>query len=116
MIEPGYYNVIYDELGNQRKNIVSWHGHLLVWGIREKQLAKHLAKIKSRYTPARKLHPGNAPSYFIQCATSTSINWRWPVVKDRSCCGESNMRRCGNIEIKMAGMIGAHNYCQKRLG
>ena len=32
MIEPGYYNVIYDELGNKRKNVVSWHGHFLVWG------------------------------------------------------------------------------------
>jgi hypothetical protein len=31
MIEPGYYNVIYDELGNQRKNVVSWHGHFLIW-------------------------------------------------------------------------------------
>jgi hypothetical protein len=51
MIEPGYYNVIYDELGNKRKNVVSWHGHLLVWGISEKQLGKHLARIKSRYTP-----------------------------------------------------------------
>jgi hypothetical protein len=51
MIEPGYYNVIYDEFGNQRKNVVSWHGHFLVWGISERQLAQHLAKIKSRYTP-----------------------------------------------------------------
>jgi hypothetical protein len=51
MIEPGYYNVIYDEFGNQRKNVVSWHGHFLIWGIGEKPLAKHLAKIKSRYTP-----------------------------------------------------------------
>ena len=51
MIEPGYYNVIYDELGKQRKNVVSWHGHFLVWGITEKQLANHLAKIKSRFTP-----------------------------------------------------------------
>jgi hypothetical protein len=51
MIEPGYYNAIYDEFGNQRKNVVSWHGHFIVWGITEKQLRKHLAKIKSRYTP-----------------------------------------------------------------
>jgi hypothetical protein len=42
MIEPGYYNVIYDEFGNQWKNVVSWHGHLLVWGVTEEQLAKHL--------------------------------------------------------------------------
>jgi hypothetical protein len=51
MIEPGYYNLIYDEFGNRRKNVVSWHVHLLVWGISEKQLGKHLARIKSRYTP-----------------------------------------------------------------
>jgi hypothetical protein len=51
MIEPGYYNVIYDELGNKRKNVVSWHGHFLVWGVTEKRLAKHLAKIKSWVTP-----------------------------------------------------------------
>ena len=51
MIEPGYYNIIYDEFGNQRKNVVSWHGHFLVWGITESQLNKHLAKIKFRFTP-----------------------------------------------------------------
>jgi hypothetical protein len=50
MIEPGYYNVIYDEL-RKRKNVVSWHGHFLVWGIAKKQLAKHLAKTKPRFTP-----------------------------------------------------------------
>jgi hypothetical protein len=51
MIEPGYYNVIYDELGNKRKNVVSWHGHFLVWGITEERLAKYLAKTKPRFTP-----------------------------------------------------------------
>jgi hypothetical protein len=51
MIEPGYYNVIYDEFGDQRKNIISWHGHFLVWGITEKQLAQHLTRIKPRFTP-----------------------------------------------------------------
>ena len=43
MIEPGYYNVIFDEFGNQRKNVVSWHGHFLVWGVTEKRLAKNWA-------------------------------------------------------------------------
>ena len=51
MIEPGYYNLIYDEFGNKRKNVISWHGHFLVWGITEKQLARHLAKTKPRYAP-----------------------------------------------------------------
>jgi hypothetical protein len=31
--------------------VVSWHGHFLVWGVTEKQLAKHLAKTKPRFTP-----------------------------------------------------------------
>jgi hypothetical protein len=43
MIEPGYYNVIYDELVNQRKNIVSWHGHFLVWGVSEEGFAEEAA-------------------------------------------------------------------------
>jgi hypothetical protein len=51
MIEPGYYNNIYGLSGNKQKNVVSWHGHLLVWGATEKQLAKRLAKIKSHFTP-----------------------------------------------------------------
>ena len=47
MIEPGYYNVIYDEIGKQRKNVVSWHGHFLVWGVSEKQLAETPGKDKT---------------------------------------------------------------------
>jgi hypothetical protein len=50
-LATGYYNVIYDEIGKQRKNAVSWHWHFLVWGVTEEQLARHLAKIKSRFTP-----------------------------------------------------------------
>ena len=51
MIEPGYYNVIYDDLGNKQKNVVSWHGHFLVWGVTEERLAKHLKAIKPNFTP-----------------------------------------------------------------
>jgi hypothetical protein len=40
MIEPGYYNVIYDELGDQQGKVVSWHGHFRVWGINEKTLKR----------------------------------------------------------------------------
>jgi hypothetical protein len=50
MIEPGYYNVIYDESGEKQKNVASWHGHFLVWGINKKDLMKHFAKAKSRFT------------------------------------------------------------------
>jgi hypothetical protein len=51
MIEPGYYNVIYDEAGTQRKNVVSWHGHFVVWGVTEKRLVTHLEAIKPNFTP-----------------------------------------------------------------
>ena len=51
MIEPGYYNVIYDKLGNKRKNVVSWHGHFLVWEITKKHFVKHLKAIKPNFTP-----------------------------------------------------------------
>jgi hypothetical protein len=51
MIEPGYYNVVYDEFENQQKNVVSWHGHFLVWGVSKEGLANHLAKITPRFTP-----------------------------------------------------------------
>ena len=51
MIEPGYYNVIYDEFGEKQKNVASWHGHFLVWGISKEQLEHHLARIRPRFTP-----------------------------------------------------------------
>ncbi len=51
MIEPGYYNVIYDDFGNQQKNVVSWHGHFLVWDIKQRDLVRHLARVKSRFRP-----------------------------------------------------------------
>jgi hypothetical protein len=40
MIEPGYYNVIYDEFGDQRKNVISWHGRVFVCGINKKKQAR----------------------------------------------------------------------------
>ena len=51
MVEPGYYNTIYDDPGDKAKNVVSWHGHFLVWGISRTQLDQHLNKIKPRFTP-----------------------------------------------------------------
>jgi hypothetical protein len=50
MIEPGYYNNIYQS-GEKQKNLVSWHGHFLVWGVTEKDLNRHLNKIKPRFIP-----------------------------------------------------------------
>ena len=51
MIEPGYYTNIYTDAGEKRKNVVSWHGHFLVWDISRKQLNRHLERIKPRFTP-----------------------------------------------------------------
>jgi hypothetical protein len=51
MIEPGYYNNIYNRTGEKQKDTVSWHGHFLVWGVTEKDLNRHLNKIKPRFTP-----------------------------------------------------------------
>lgn len=50
MIEAGYYNNIYQS-GKNRNNVVSWHGHFLVWGVSRKQLNRHLNKIKPRFKP-----------------------------------------------------------------
>ena len=50
MIEPAYYNNIYNTAEKQ-KNVVSWHGHFLVWGISRKELDQHLNKLKPRFTP-----------------------------------------------------------------
>jgi hypothetical protein len=51
MIEPGYYNRIFDQAGAQQKNVVSWHGHFLVWGVTKKQLTRQLKTIKPRFMP-----------------------------------------------------------------
>jgi hypothetical protein len=51
MIEPGYYNIIYDQAWGKQRNVVSWHGHFLVWGISRKELNRHLDRIKPRFTP-----------------------------------------------------------------
>jgi hypothetical protein len=48
MIEPGYYNVIYDENGDEIKDIVSWHGHFLVWGAGRRKLESWRRKILPR--------------------------------------------------------------------
>jgi hypothetical protein len=50
MIEPGYYNNIYQS-GQKQKGVVSWHGHFLVWGVTRKQLTDHLKRSKERFKP-----------------------------------------------------------------
>jgi hypothetical protein len=49
MIEPGYYCNIYQS-GEKQNNVVSWHGHFLLWGVSRKQLDRHLRKIRPRFT------------------------------------------------------------------
>jgi hypothetical protein len=51
MIEPGYYNAIYNQAGEKQKNVVSWHGHFLVWGVTKKQLTRQIKRIKPRFAP-----------------------------------------------------------------
>jgi hypothetical protein len=40
MIEPGYYNAIYDDAGEVIRDVVSWHAHVVVWGKSRQQLRR----------------------------------------------------------------------------
>jgi hypothetical protein len=51
MIEPGYFHAIYDRSDNKRKNVISWHGHVLVWGLRQEDLAQQLKRTRRLITP-----------------------------------------------------------------
>jgi hypothetical protein len=48
MIEPGYFNAIYDENGGLKRNIISWHGHFLVWGISQEELLRWRRNVEHR--------------------------------------------------------------------
>jgi hypothetical protein len=48
MIEPEYYNATYDEQGQKRKDVVSWHGRYLVWDIDRKGLDQWKRKVQRR--------------------------------------------------------------------
>ena len=50
MIEPGHYSNIYQD-DEKLKNVISLHGHFLVWGVTEKGIYRHLKQIKPRFTP-----------------------------------------------------------------
>ena len=87
MVEPGYYNTIYNDPGDKVKNVVSWHGHFLVWGISRTQLDQHLNKIKPRFTPImpslcavhkKTITPdqfGYKTWYISQIAAQGILNW-----------------------------------------
>lgn len=47
MIEPAYYNSTFDVDGEIVKDLVSWHGHFLVWGIDQKDLAERAKRINT---------------------------------------------------------------------
>lgn len=48
MIEPGYFNAIYDRDDVLLKNKVSWHGHFLVWGTSRAKLERWRRKRGAR--------------------------------------------------------------------
>lgn len=47
MIEPAFYNTLYDKNGNPVRNMVSWHGHFLVWGIKRRFLRRHIKRLNT---------------------------------------------------------------------
>ena len=49
MIEPAYYNSIYDDDGDIARAVASWHGHFLVWGIEQEVLAKHVKNLNGKF-------------------------------------------------------------------
>jgi hypothetical protein len=48
MIEPGYYYNAFDEESEKTPPLVSWHGHLLVWGISKEQLSRIIKKLNRK--------------------------------------------------------------------
>ena len=78
MIEPGYYNNIFNQSDEKRKNVTSWHGHFLVWGICRGQLSRHLDKIKPRFTP---IMPGLCAVHKKEIAPDQFGYKLWYIVK-----------------------------------
>ena len=111
MIEPGYYNVIYDEIGNQRKNVISWHGHFLVWGITKKQLARHLTKIKPRFTP---IMPGLRAVHKKRISAGQFGYKLWYILK--SPCKEYSIGRRRECNEKTGAAKFKHNSRKIRPG
>lgn len=54
MIEPGYFNSIYDENGRLKRDVISRHGHFLVWGASRKELLRWRQKLQHRVIRAIK--------------------------------------------------------------
>jgi hypothetical protein len=78
MIEPGYYNNIFNQADEKQKNVISWHGHFLVWGISRKVLAQHLNKIKLRFTP---IMPGLCPVHTKRVSPDQFGYKLWYIIK-----------------------------------
>jgi hypothetical protein len=77
--------------------VVSWHGHFLVWGVTEKQLAKHLAKTKPRFTPIMPglCLPTKSAFRLINSGTSFGIFSNHPVKNIQSASVESVTKKLG---------------------
>jgi hypothetical protein len=111
MIEPGYYNVIYDELGRPQKNVVSWHGHFLVWGVTEEQLAKHRKVIKPRFTP---IMPGLCAVHKKRIPRDQFGHKLWYILK--SPCKEYSIGQRGVFAHKARAKKFKHNSRKIRPG
>lgn len=48
MIEPAYYGNVFGIHGDGIKDLVSWHGHFLVWGLDQRKIADHVKGINCR--------------------------------------------------------------------
>ena len=78
MIEPGYYTNIFDQADQKQKNVISWHGHFLVWGLSRKQLNRHLDKIKPRFIP---IMPGLCPVHTKRVSPDQFGYKLWYIIK-----------------------------------
>ncbi len=48
MIEPAYYYNSFDTAGQKTPDLVSWHGHFLVWRINRKRLSRIVKKVNCK--------------------------------------------------------------------
>jgi hypothetical protein len=111
MIEPGYYNVIYDEFGRPQKNVVSWHEHFLVWGVTGIQLAKHLKAMKPRFAP---IMPGLCAVHKKRIPSEHFGYKLWYILK--SPCKEYSIGQRWQRDDKTAATKFKQNFRKIRLG
>jgi hypothetical protein len=111
MIEPAYYNNIYDDHGRNIKGMVSWHGHFLVWGIEQKILAKHVKKLNNRF---KAIMPNFAAADQKQIEYGQFGYKLWYIVK--SPCKEYSVGKRSKPDKKTGVIRFKHNKRDIRLG